>query len=513
MANPIKRIVVLGNTPAAWLSAVFLRKRLQIEVILVAPPIDNQRMEMSVAESYTPDALRLHQLSGLDEKHWLLPSGGSFQTAVRLLGKNYLGRDVDTMMPYSPIGANFDGHAFHHYAMKAGIDDFESYSLAASMARSDKFVHPVDDPQSILSSFDYAISFNVVSYTSLMVKYAQHLGVQILNVPSLDVHIKNNEVEGVGLLAEASRNIASGEAKTVTTLLKADIYIDASDELSAHSQLCEAVQSLGVASKPSKADLDMRLLAMSSQAFPPNAYKTLSVSDYGIFSSQVLPRGICYQVHFDSAHTSSEAARAGLLKRLGMTESQLQIQETKLDKVCQSDYWLANCIALGQGIGNSASVVFSDMEQSLRDVNRFIDLAPATDAFDVNRVEYNRVTLAQKSAVADYQSCLQSVFNQNKEPVESVESRSSSLAHQMRLFAQRGHVLHYENDPIPEHLWTNLMLCSGFLPQSYQPLIDMHDVSATYASIMHLKAMVGDTIQSLPPIARYINSITKTPEV
>jgi tryptophan halogenase len=480
VTDSLERIAVLGNTPAAWVSAVFLKKRLNTEVVIVCPPAEESRFKVAQAETFTPELMHMHTLCGLQEQHWFLPSGASFQTATRVLGQTRTGEDIDAMLPFSATGSTFNGIDFHHYALKAGFRNLESHSLGASMARANKFVHPVQDPSSIFSSFAYGMAVDVAKYISLMVKYAQHLGVKVVSVNNLQTSIKDGMIEHV-LLPENRH-------------LSADLFIDASDEQSVqanlHKPLCTNLNSQ-----------DEILLASRNQEFEAKVHNTISTTELGILHSNLLPDNITYTLKYDSAQFSNEQAHQYLAKRTSNSPNHLPYYIKDIRPVQREDYWVANCVGIGEGLGNPCPDYFGSIELAIRDINRLIDIFPVNANYEINRTEYNRVTSESVERCLEYQhtfSLLISGTSKNES-----NNTQKALATKLNLFKARGHLAEYENDPIPRHAWINLFMYCGYKPDAYHALIESSDTGKTYQNIEQIKQMIALSIAKLPSLSEY----------
>jgi tryptophan halogenase len=496
MSKALERVIVLGNTPAAWVSSVFLRKRLGIEVVLVCPPADPNRFKVNQAETFTPDLLKLHQMSGLQEQHWFLPSSACFQTATRVLGRSRNGNEIDAMLAYSSTGASFNGMEFHHYFLGAGLENFESYSLGACMARANKFVHPVADPRSIFSSFDYGMAIDVAKYISLMVKYAQHLGVKVMHVERLDLAMCGSKIKHIQL--------ADGSS------CSADLFIDATDEQSTqqtmHDVDCTTVN-----------ECQETLFASVSQRTAAQAYKTIIASELGTLESNALPNAMCYRLSYNRDEMSQQEAHAGLAERLGIKPEQLS-STVKANKAIQlNSHWFANCIGIGEGVGNPAPAYFGSIELAIRSINTLIDIIPVDDDLSINCLEYNRLLEQSIQRSLEYQHAFNYLLHapSKKFPLQQEQPAALMLnelfLNKLHLFKSRGHLIRYDNDPIANCVWINLCMLCDYKPDTHHPLLKTSAYNASLADIEKIKSLIALSIKKIPNLGEYRQKLSARP--
>jgi tryptophan halogenase len=489
-----KHVIVLGNTPSAWISAVFLRRRLQIEVTIVTPEVEVQKTQAPICETFTPDLLELHKLCGLFEHQWLIPCKGSFQTGIRAIGKRICGANIDAILPFSGAGANLDGLDFHHYAKQLNITDFEPYSLASEMARQNKFVHPSTDLNSILSSFNYGIATDANEYGSLMTEYAQYLGVKVVKVDEVKAHCESGQVKHI---LDANKRPMS-----------ANLYIDASEDSALRS-----MQNLNTSHDDIKADPEgidapsytSRVVATFHKKCITTLYKTVANLPKGLLVSSSLNDRSYYQFYYDNKVYNTKQIEHDLLSNL--TDNELLISLTNEDFKNEAllSPWQGNCIAITKNLSGYAPVVMGNLEIAIRAVNRLIDIFPVSDNMDSNAKEYNRLHDEIFARLLEYQQAFRFLVRApiSKSTQNTPSQLNQKTQYKLELFKQSGMLATFDNDPVPPALWINTLMASGNLPENSHALLSHKDINISAKQIKKIKDLVNLHLRKMPSSSQY----------
>src|SRR5262245_59516371 len=151
-AEPIRKIVIVGGSLAAWMSAAALARALgaqpmSIRVVQDAGAVD----ELEFPEDGSLPALRaIHRLLAIDERQFMRATEATFRLGTEFADWSAEGHRW--MHPCGNVGATLDSLAFHHLWLRArqhDEDGFEDFSLAAQAARLGRFASPSADPRSV----------------------------------------------------------------------------------------------------------------------------------------------------------------------------------------------------------------------------------------------------------------------------------------------------------------------------------------------------------------------------
>lgn len=164
--RPIKSIVVCGSGLVGLSAAVaFARALPHASVRLVSLEPD----ETSLADrmSGTLPAVRFfHKLVGMDERRLFRHASATHRIGTRF--ENWRADGETWLHAFGRFGAAIHSSAFQHQWVRmhrrGDALPFDRYAPATALARSEKFVEPVDDQNSLLSSFDYALRLDPELY-------------------------------------------------------------------------------------------------------------------------------------------------------------------------------------------------------------------------------------------------------------------------------------------------------------------------------------------------------------
>ena len=548
----MQSIVVLGNTPSAWLAAVFLRKRLNCDVTIVAPILQTSVSKVASVESISPDALEIHDVIGLNEKEWMYHSGGMFELAAQFVDASQDSAShkntaplFDFMLAHTKTGIDFDGLAFHHFFKLQNETSFDDFSLAAQMAKQNKFVLPVADQTSILSTLDYGISIDTNMYTRYLVGFAQHIGINVEEVAALNViydgctQAKHQDHPQLDDHCVSIQSVVLDDGES----LQADLFIDASDELAVFNHLSslsdvtpESTNTKRGATRQRSARqvltqqdstlFDSVLIGATQVGHAAKCYKSIQTLKDGLLVTYRLAQQTYYQFYYNSQFTSERQASVVLKRHTQPASLENMLHEsshTQLTSWDEHDKWRANCVAVGQGIGNPALLFTGHIELTLRAMHRLVDLIAVDTKAVFNRQEYNRLSKEEVRRYDEFQvGMLKSLsLKLGNQPHSATATQpsfwtcvarrplSQSLKHKLALFNKRGTLAAYETDPIRDNLWINLFMGLGLVPQSYLPLLDMQDNSDLDAKMQRLKSMITHTTQQLPDVNTFLRHLYK----
>ncbi|MFC4699967.1 tryptophan 7-halogenase [Glaciecola siphonariae] len=525
MTHYLQDIAVLGNTPSAWIAAIFLKQRLASSVTVVCPPLDMAQLSPSKAETLSPQIISELKKVGLQEQHWIGPAGANFCLGQRLCNSS---QALDAIAPFAQKGVSLNGIAFHHYAVKAALPNVEAYSLASQMARLNKFVHPVGDHNSILSSFDYGITIDTTKFIRLMVAYAKHVGINVKQVPNLscisltvskaivsNIQLSDGSKLAAQFVIDATqdlqffRSLSTNACTNISTNVSTPS--DNTIEQHTYSSSCSVDSALGNTSAndldacANKPQFDRRLIANVPDDAALDAVMNLEYMSGAMLASHRLRGAAYFCLYFSSESMNDNDALNVLRQVLPKSASDFMPQDIRFSPYnaqCLNKPWQGNIMALGPDTGLPAPSYFGDLAMDILNITRFINLAPTSEDMAINAREYNRVFGECSLRCEEYESTLQEVL-EGKECNEKTEAKPSSLIHKQTLFRNSGRLANYDNDPLPEYAWMNLLMAGKFKPTKAHSLLDSASIHASLKQIEHIAALISDTVSKLPNIEAY----------
>ncbi|MCP8899635.1 tryptophan halogenase family protein [Gilvimarinus xylanilyticus] len=172
MASPLaKKIVIVGGGTAGWMSAAAFARLLPSECKVTL--VESQQIgTVGVGEATIPHIRYFNQLLGIPERDFMRETQATYKLAIEFTG--WGNASSRYMHPFSAFGADLGGVDFHHHFLtaraigsNAALDDF---SLAAQLARGNRFAPPPDEPG---LGYGYAYHLDATAYASFLRRYAE----------------------------------------------------------------------------------------------------------------------------------------------------------------------------------------------------------------------------------------------------------------------------------------------------------------------------------------------------
>lgn len=501
------KVVIVGNTPSAWIAAAVIKKKLAVEVMVIKGKPDsqnscNQYDTHRFAEILSPKGLEYVHLLDLDEREVLGQANGLFQLATHYLNSTpsiagVAQQGFDFMAGYGKVGVDFDGLGFHHFFTKRAKEDpgvgFEAFSLACQMARHDKFVHPVSDNRSILSTLDYGISLEVGSFIEYMAGFAEHKGV-------------TSEWGNVVDFSQAPNGMISALKIDDGTSVKADLFIDATQD----GQLIRRLSQNETTHKYPQ-PYNSIVHGIIDQPFKSGCRESgysrqLHCVKQGMLQSTPTLNGTDVALYF---HTKlmDENSAVSQVKALYPGVKLEHIKVVTLAPHTYPESWIANCVALGASAARPADWIVDEIELALMAVDQLIELFPSTPDMALSCREYNRTMSQLHQRLYEFQQAHFQLITQSDSNFWQAANEiplTAETQHRILLFKQRGKLASYPNDPIDKAGWINFMLGLGLLPKKYDPILDMQMSSNHSEKMQRMRVIIDKTVQQLPDISQYL---------
>ncbi|MEG8024530.1 tryptophan 7-halogenase [Sphingomonas aurantiaca] len=213
---PIRSIAVLGAGIVGLSAAIaFARVLPGLAVTVIETPDDPAALTDHLAGTL-PSIAEFHDRIGLRERD-LLAAGATHRLGTRL--SDWRADGVPLVLAHGERGGAIAPGTFHQHwlnARRAGkTAAFDAFSVPATLAAADRFVHPSDDPRSPISGFGYAWRLDPPRYRDLLRALARHIG--IIPVPGVYAGVERGSDGHVATLLLA-------DGRCVAT----DLYLDCS---------------------------------------------------------------------------------------------------------------------------------------------------------------------------------------------------------------------------------------------------------------------------------------------
>lgn len=490
----IRDIVIAGGGIEGWMSSAFLARVLapqKIRITHIELPTVREIIPSAgifgVSQPYIQEFLVKF---GISEPEIMQKSRASFR-----LGSKYSGGPDDQpfMQFFGEYGHGKGVAAFHQYWLKQYLsgDDtaLETYAMGAELAQQDKFIHPVNDEKSILSTFDYAYHFDPEKFTDCMREIALKAGV--INICG---DLDNVRICRTSGMIEALV-LAGGRA------VSGDFFID-----------CTGVEARLIG-KALGIDFESwaNMLPCNRAIFGKNKTVSGSLSPYTHYRRH--PNGFLWNiplqthteegVFFASNYLSADKAEALLTGHNSMSH----IQSLKIQPGRHHCFWRRNCLAIGLSAGFSGPINSTALHLVQSGLRRFVSLLPYRGPARCEADEYNRMMIAEMEQIR-YFSILHYVAQRNKDSALWRLCGKIDIPDSLQLridqFKSRGRLVLNDEDPFDKDSWLALFVGMGILPDRYDPLLGAIDEATIARHMQAIRTEMQKTTAKVPTHYDYL---------
>ncbi|MGJ8680021.1 tryptophan 7-halogenase [Paraglaciecola sp.] len=441
MTQMLKSIVVVGNSLSAWLSAATINRATrpfgtQVSICTLAEVPDNLG-NMSLR----PEFDDFIKLIGISEAEFMQTCSANFKLANCFQDWNTHNKDY--YHGFGECGTTVKNIQFSQFYARLceqnKISFADSFNLGAQLAKHNKFVHPDDDPMSILSTLSYGWNINAEAFYLTVKQYCSEQGIHIHEqaLSKVETDSKNSVITSLQLEHEK--------------ILNADLFIDCSvDHSLMHSLQNEWHSWSSQLPDCEVKSVDCKLVSKEQ------TYNLIKATTFGwqqeIPSQQKLTR------HYYSAKNAS--------LQVPKTKEKITSQSTKsLSFGIFTKPWLGNCISIGYGCLSLPPMCFSELDLAWIGLKELIQKLPAKHISEALVKEYNelmsaRYNNAKEASVMHFYMAEQdgSTFWQQVNKVMV----SKSLDYKLITYQNRGKMPSYANEVLP-------------IPEQYSLLMGMTD--------------------------------------
>ena len=487
----IKNIVVVGGGATGWTVASFLAKQLPRELVKIQV-VEEKRKDNECVEFARSAIHRFHDLIGLHEKQCVLNDATCFGLGVWCQGLH-----KDFILVEGAYGAPLDGIDFQSVYYKSALlgspHQLDDYSLSAVAARLGRFGHPVADSNSIYSSIQYGINFELDVYADVLRAHALALGVEAIqsDCKSVNVCLRNNIIDSIEL--------ANGQ------VLAADLFIDCSGEQSI--LMGEAMKVFSV-----EDNLDKIFDSMAAGYRPLVAgskpVTQLINTDTGYL--RIIPlKHQEYICHVYSSKLSPDDHIKQKMLDLNVSEVVFSTLNFKKKEV----FWVKNCVAMGHAGACVPELFVSPLSLVRNAVVRLLDLLTGFDDFTASAFEYNRLTHVEFKQLReltelyfylskDSSSALREYFKQHELSVPA--------QHRLDLFTCSGRHPYQQGNIFSDFEWAAFFVGNQLLPLTCNLDVDVYDKEKILEYTERLSVAIYKAAERMPMHADYVARLVLT---
>jgi len=479
----LRRIVVAGNGPVAWMTGAALLRAFRKN-----PPevtvVDTGGGDARIGRWTLPSQRGMHALLGIAEPPLVEQTGASFKLATQHLG--WQGPGSRFLHAHGEIGAEFGGIPFYKYLVSAALtgrpERPESFSVGGLAAELGRFARPMGDPASLTQSFTYGFHLEERAYGEYLRAHALRLGVRQAGAPLADVVLDESGAIDSLALADGSR-------------VAADTFIDCS------GHEARLIGKLAPAREDWSAGLpcdSMWSAAAAPTTDPPPLTQTMAI-DTGWLWRAPLARSTMVGVVFSSRHQDDTTALEALRRFAPVLQADPQL--TRFPAGRRREFWSRNCIAIGASAVELEPLAGADLHLAQIGIATFVELFPRTPGGTIEAAEYNRLLIDYAERVRDF-----TLAHYHAGPARDGAMWRAirdtplpdSLAALLDLFAVGGRISLLDHDSFEEVDWAWLLLGAGRATASIEMQIRPHLDKLPAQAVDALRTHVERLAASMP---------------
>jgi Tryptophan halogenase. len=492
--NNIENLVIVGGGTAGWMTAASLANtyRGTVNITLVE---SSEIGTVGVGEATNATIRRFYGAMGMTDAEVMKASGATCKLGIEF--KDWYKKGQSFFHPFGLYGQEVRNVPFLHYWMKmkaAGkASDISDYSLGCVLAREGKFNTPAARPPSELSIFDWALHFDASLFAKHMRGFAESKGVTRIDAKITKVNL-NSDTGFVDTL----------DLDTGATV-KGDLFIDCSGF---QGLLINKTLNTPYVDWSEWLRCDSAVAVQSALSDDPNPYTVSTAHDAGwqwqIPLQQRQGNGHVYCSDFisddEAIHVLTSNIKGPLLE---------EPRKFKFVPGVREKVWNKNVIAVGLSAGfleplesTSIALVETAIEKiRLLFPDKSMNQALIDEFNDMTRLEYERVRdfiILHYHATARTDTPLWNYVREMEVP--------APLAHKIKLFKERGHLVKYRWEIFQPASWVALYTGNNILPRTYDPIVDTFEDVYLEQSFAAMKKSVADAVRDTPSHAEFIKS-------
>jgi tryptophan halogenase len=480
----IQTLVIVGGQLTGWLVAAVLArvlKRAYCSIQLIdVPQLDpDSRVEVT-----NPAFHRLRTLLGIDEGTLLRRTRATFNLGQEIVGWN---PPADRYFhAFGPLGARLDGVPFHHYWLRtresADVTGVQEFSVAAQVARSGRFAHPLSDPRSVLSLYSYAYHFSSQLLRTYFKEYAEARGVRCVTGEVKEVRRRGED----GLVD----SLVLGDG----TRIEADLYLDCTGS---RGTLARQALDAGFIDWSPWLPCDRAVTVECAVPESIPAYSQAIASSQGWQWRVPLQGSIeCGQVYSSRFHQDA-AALATLVDSAPAAQGDPQL--LRFEPGRPRTFWSGNCVWIPGHTLDPLEPMRLHLVQTA--VTRLLTTFPDRGFNPADADEYNRLTSAEYQRILDFLVLRYWTVTRDDSPFWAhcrAMAAPETLQHKVDLFRSSGRVSLFDDEHFGEESWVSVLLGQGVLPRTHDPLADVTDDDELRSGLVRMQRVIEDAVQSLP---------------
>jgi len=494
IADPIRKIVIVGGGTAGWMAAAAISQVLGASGLRIELVESEEIGTVGVGEATIPQINTFNALLDIDESEFLRATNGTYKLGIEFRDWTRLGHSY--VHPFGLYGLDMMGVQFHHHWLKGrSLGDttpLGAYAISEVAALSGKVEHPrFDLPKSPLSKLGYAFHFDASLYARFLRRLAEPRGVIRTEGKIVEV-LRNGETGHIERL-----RLASG------AMVEGDFFVDCSGF---RGLLIEQTLEAGFEDWGHFLPCD-RALAVPCELGGNRNPLTRSTARAAGWQWRIpLQHRIGNGYVYSSAHISDDEAAATLLANLD-GPALADPRPLHFTAGHRKKSWDKNVVALGLAGGFLEPLESTSIHLVQTGIARLMTLFPTRNIAQVDVDRFNAQTAQEYVDIRDFLILHYTATERDDSDFwrmcRAIEL-PARLANKLALFRANGRIFQENVELFAEPSWLAVMVGQGIEAGSYHPAADMLPDQETLTRLKHIREVVAATAEALPTQAEFL---------
>ncbi len=490
--TPIQKVTIVGGGTAGWMTAALLGK-LFGRALTIRLIESDEIGTVGVGEATIPQIRNFNGTLGLDENEFIRETQGSFKLGIQFV--DWLRPGHRYMHSFGVVGGrNLGLVQFYQYWLKLRAMGFGAelgdYTFNTIASAGNRFMRPLDRPNSPLGSIAYAFHFDAGLYARYLRRRAEPAGVQRIEGKIVDVQLQPES----GFVQ--SVRLQSGE------LVDGDLFIDCSGF---RGLLIEQALKTGYDDWSHWLPVN-RALAVPCESSPDlHPYTRSTAREAGWQWRIPLQHRVGNGYVYCSDFISDDAAAATLLANLD-GKPLADPRPLRFVTGMRRKFWNRNVVAIGLASGfleplESTSIHF--IQSSLASL---VSLFPDQGFDPVAIAQYNRQTQFEFERSRDFIMLHYRATERSGPLWQHVRHMSipDSLQRKIDLFRESAAIRREDEELFSEISWMQVMLGQNIIPRRWHPMVDLLSDDELKEMVEGTRRVLENSAAVMPTHAEYI---------